>query len=194
MALEDITTPEHREIARQRDEIVRLRAALDACHLAVGEDPASDDETLAEGIALRIAELEVVGSEIRKQQKCWAEETECVRRERDKAREEIARLRAALEKVDAIVNRKTFPETEKKGDALAMQKQCNVVLQTLTPRGGDQPQPTRQRHDYVARLGGMICKHCGTGYDVARGDHCDVESLENCGPQPGASPTTTEEP
>lgn len=34
-----------------------LRAVLDRCHEAVGEDPASDDETLPEGISERLATL-----------------------------------------------------------------------------------------------------------------------------------------
>lgn len=38
--------------ADQREEIARLRAILSAIHEAIGESPASDDDTLPEGIRL----------------------------------------------------------------------------------------------------------------------------------------------
>jgi DNA repair exonuclease SbcCD ATPase subunit len=44
-------------VEKAEAESAALRKHLDACHLAVGESPGSDDKTLAEGIALRLKEL-----------------------------------------------------------------------------------------------------------------------------------------
>jgi hypothetical protein len=46
-----------KELAALRAEIARLRAVLNRCHEAVGENADSDDETLPEGIELRIKQM-----------------------------------------------------------------------------------------------------------------------------------------
>ncbi len=49
-------------MAEQADEIEKLRAIISACHEALGEDPASDDETLPGGIRLHLeGHAEIVG-------------------------------------------------------------------------------------------------------------------------------------
>jgi hypothetical protein len=46
-----------KELAALRAENARLRAVLNRCHEAVGENADSDDETLPEGIELRIKQM-----------------------------------------------------------------------------------------------------------------------------------------
>lgn len=46
------------------------------------------------------------------------------------------------------------------------------------------PTPPRQRHEYVHRgLAYPVCRHCGTGYDLARGEHCDEGLARGCAPR-----------
>lgn len=62
---DEIMDAADRTIAGLKAEVTRLRSILDRCHEAVGEDAGSDDETLPQGVAERVAALTRLRAEVR---------------------------------------------------------------------------------------------------------------------------------